>query len=158
MTQTVLFRVAFWVKSYVKRFQCQRKVHVGFCLSVQSLSVESKPREYQLDIYSPLSKPSCVRLVGVTQERDIKGKARLLGKMKNLTLFSTPFSHLRCLKSKVLYSDGQNIFDILLQRWFKNNTKSELNTRLLSPSAFNYFTFFVINIDNRMGPSKIHDY
>ena len=78
--------------------------------------------------------------------------------MKNLTLFSTPLSHLRYLKSKVLYSDWQNIFDILLQRWFKNNTKSELNTRLLSPSAFNYFAFFVINIDNRMGPSKIHDY
>ena len=46
---------------------------MGLCLSVQSLSVESKPREYQLDI--PLSKPSCARLVreeiGVTQERDI---------------------------------------------------------------------------------------
>ena len=46
---------------------------MGFCYSVQSVSVESKPREYQLD--TPLSKPRCARLVreevGVTQERDI---------------------------------------------------------------------------------------
>ena len=34
---------------------------MGFCYSVQSVSVESKPREYQLD--TPLSKPRCARLV-----------------------------------------------------------------------------------------------
>ena len=78
---------------------------------------------------------------------------RVSSKIDRTALTETLF-----LKSKVLYTDGQNIFDILLQHWFKNNTKRELNTCLLSPPVFSYFSFYVISIGNRLGPSKIHDF